>query len=266
MLESGQLQDSMGKRCDFRNAVLVLTTSPTAAPLPAGLAGSVLAGGRPQQQSPLQHAGEQPDATLSASDAWQQGPTSVVLPEAHVHPEAYAGDAIGAAGGSTHSAHSAAAQCLQPEEAPRTARQPVHPLQHLPAELLSRLDAVVSMQPLGRADMERVLGLQLDEAQVALRRQGVELQVDAAARAWLAQRGHSPLSGAQRLQALLREHLLLPIAEAVLQRRLEEQQAAQQERTVVSGEAAAPASGSSPATVVAARLASGGTRLEIVVQ
>lgn len=254
VLESGQLHDSMGKRCDFRNAILVLTTSPTTAPLP---------GSEPQ---PQQQAGGGSDAAARSGSAGQPGATTVVLPEAHVHPEAYAGDSSGVAGGGTHSAHSAAAQCLQADEAPPAGRQAAHPLRHLPAELLSRLDAVVGMQQLSGTDMLRVVDLQLGEVQATLPQQGVRLQVDAAARAWLAQRGCSPLSGARRLQALLREQLLLPIAGAVLQRRLEEQQRHQQERAAAPGDAAAAAGGGTPAVLAAVRLASDGTRLEIAVQ
>ncbi|KAL4435856.1 hypothetical protein ABPG77_000618 [Micractinium sp. CCAP 211/92] len=252
VLESGQLQDSMGKRCDFKNAIIVLTTSPTAAPLPGGPPG-VPPGG--------EHQPQQAQQPLGGGSAGQQEATTVLRPEAHVHPEAYASDSNSTAGSGTHSAHGAAAQCLQVEERPPAARRPAHPLRHLPAELLSRLDAVVGMQQLSGADMERVVDLQLAEMQGMLQQQGIVLQVDAAARAWLAERGRSPVSGARRLQALLREQLLLPIADAVLQRRLEEQQA----RGAVPG-AGPDAASEGGLAVAAVRLAPEGTRLEIVVQ
>ncbi len=109
--------------------------------------------------------------------------------------------------------------------------------------------------------MERVVDLQLAEMQGMLQQQGIVLQVNAAARAWLAERGRSPVSGARRLQALLREQLLLAIADAVLQRRLEEQQA----RGAVPG-AGPDAASEGGLAVAAVRLAPEGTRLEIVVQ
>ncbi|EFN53395.1 hypothetical protein CHLNCDRAFT_6558, partial [Chlorella variabilis] len=141
VLESGQLQDGMGKRCDFRNALLCLQPD----------AGGSRLGAAPQQQ-----------------------------------------------------------QQQQQQQAA------VHPLRHLPSELLSRLDCQVSMAPLSPADMLRVVELQLAECQAALGQQGIGLRVEPDARRWLAARGLSPASGARRLQSLLREQLLLPVAEALL--------------------------------------------------
>lgn len=231
MLESGQLVDSMGKRCSFRNAVLVLTTSPTTAPLPAGLAPA---------------AASSAGSSSGGSDGGSSGGTTVVqVPEGHVHPEAYASGDSGRHGGGGHSAHSAAAQALQPGcgdsaqqgavGAGAGAAAPVHPLRYVPAELLSRLDAAVSMQPLSAADMRRVLELQLAECCAALEQQGVRLTVDDAAAEWLATHGCSPVSGAARLQPLLREQLLLPAAEALLEARLASGRRASEPLAVAAG-------------------------------
>ena len=264
VLESGQLQDGMGKRCDFRNALLVLATSPTAAPLPEGWADAPQAAAPAPAESgpgsvaagPAAGPGERGGGAGEAS-----GTIGVSVPEAHVHPEAYAsGDSSSSGGGSVHSAHSAAAQCLQPDAggsrlgaAPQQQQQQqqqqaaVHPLRHLPSELLSRLDCQVSMAPLSPADMLRVVELQLAECQAALGQQGIGLRVEPDARRWLAARGLSPASGARRLQSLLREQLLLPVAEALL------------------GESAGRRAGSMPVTPTAAtaRVAPDGSRLDI---
>ena len=225
MLETGQLVDSMGKRCDFRNAILVLTTSPTTAPLPS------LADGGPHGSSSSSGGGG------GSSSAGNSDPDVVSVLEGHVHPEVYAGDT---SRGSAHSGHSAAALCLQPEEgssggqqaAPtqqaspaQQAQQAAHPLRYVPAELLARLDAALSMQPLSPADMQKVLELQLAGIRADLQQQGVQVQVTAAAQQWLAARGLSPASGAQRLRPLLREQLLLPVADVLLQQRLAQRQA-----------------------------------------
>ena len=197
VLESGQLTDSMGKRCDFRNAVVVLTTSPASGPLPS-------------------HPG-------GASSGGSSSATEVVSgPGGHGHPEAHAG-----ASGRHASGHSAAAMCLsQPGEggggggASQAQAAAPHPLRYVASELLARLDAAVDMQPLSEADMQRILQLQLGDLQGVLAPQGVRLRVDDAAQRWLAARGLSPVSGAQRLQPLLREQLLLPLADALLDARL----------------------------------------------
>ncbi len=233
MLETGQLVDSMGKRCDFRNAILVLTTSPTSAPLPSlaedGTSGSASSGGASSLGGGGINRGSR-EGSDSSGD-----PSVVSILEGHVHPEVYAGDA---SRGSAHSGHSAAALCLQPEEegsgagggsaqqaAPaQQAHQAAHPLRYVPAELLARLDAALSMQPLSANDMQRVLQLQLAGIQADLEQQGVQLQVAPPAQQWLAARGLSPASGAQRLRPLLREQLLLPVADVLLQRRLAQRQ------------------------------------------
>lgn len=225
----------MGKRCDFRNTILVLTTSPTSAVLPSLAGGSLddgslVGGGSAPSSSP---SGGSSSSSASGSSGGGD-PDVVRVLEGHVHPEVFAGDA---GRSSSHSGHSAAALCLQPEEgsggvgaagaqqaAPtRQAQQAQHPLRYVPAELLARLDAALSMQPLSAADMQRVLELQLAEVQADLEQQGVRLQVAEPAQRWLAARGLSPVSGAQRLRPLLREQLLLPVADALLQRRMQQQ-------------------------------------------
>ena len=249
VLETGQLVDSMGKRCNFRNTILVLTTSPTTAPLPS------LADGGPHGSSSSSIGGGGGSSSAGSSD-----PDVVSVLEGHVHPEVYAGDA---SRGSTHGGHSAAALCLQPEEGSgrgqqavptqqavpaQQAQQAAHPLRYVPAELLARLDAALSMQPLSLAEMQQVLELQLAGIQADLSQEGLQVQVTAAAQQWLAARGLSPASGAQRLRPLLREQLLLPVADVLLQQRLAQRQA--------EGGNAAP-------LVVSVAVADDGSRLEV---
>jgi hypothetical protein len=227
-LDSGHLQDSMGKRCDFRNAVLVLTTSPTNAPLPPSWAAT---------QAAAAAVGPAPaaDGSIgSISGSGSNGGDTVLAPEGHIHPEAFAGGDSSKSGSGSHNAHSAAAQSLEPDavagpsagQQQQRQQQAVHPLRQLPAELLSRLDVALSMQPLGPADMVRVVEMQLAEFGAALAAQGIQLQVDPAAQHWLAAHGMSPVSGAQRLQSLLREQLLLPVADALLRARVGEAEGA----------------------------------------
>jgi hypothetical protein len=203
VLESGELRDAMGRRCDFRNALLLLTTSPTGQPLPGSLAG-----GGPCL------------AAAAASPGHSSGE--------HVHAEASA--TSGSSSASSH--HSAAAQGLQQEaehgrvggsgsssrgSAGGAGVNPaVHPARLLPGELLSRLDSVVSMQPLSQADMRQIVELQLADVQAALQQQGITLSMHSAACDWLAKHGASVEAGARRLQPVLREQLLLPAAECLL--------------------------------------------------
>ena len=222
-LDSGHLQDSMGKRCDFRNAVLVLTTSPTNAPLPPSWAATQAAAAAAEATGPVPGAG-------GSSGSGTNGGDTVLAPEGHIQPEAFAGGDSSKSGSGSHNAHSAAAQSLEPDasagpsagQQQQRHQQGAHPLRQLPAELLSRLDVVLSMQSLGPTDMRRVAEMQLAEFGAALAAQGIQLQVDPAAQHWLAAHGLSPVSGAQWLQSLLREQLLLPVADALLLARVGE--------------------------------------------
>lgn len=212
----------MGKRCDFRNTLMVLTTSPTTVPLPPGW-GSY-EGPPATAFSPASRARDE-EVTAGRGRDTAITTTTTVVPEQHIHPEAAASGWDSGSSSSSAGAHGAAAQCLSPEAANRPnasgTSAAVHPLRYLPSELLSRLDAVVSMQPLSAADALRVVQLQLAECHEALQQQSVSLVVSPDAQRWLAERDLSSASGARRLQPLLREQLLLPIASALLRHRLE---------------------------------------------
>jgi ATP-dependent Clp protease ATP-binding subunit ClpA len=86
-------------------------------------------------------------------------------------------------------------------------------------EFLNRIDEVIRFQPLGPADLERIVRLQLAELAVLLREQGLGLEVDEPVLAWLAGQGYEPEYGARPLRRLLRRRIENPLATELLEER-----------------------------------------------
>ncbi|HEX8692614.1 MAG TPA: AAA family ATPase [Longimicrobium sp.] len=90
-----------------------------------------------------------------------------------------------------------------------------------PPEFRNRLDARISFTPLSLAVMERIVDRMVGEAGARLAARGVALELDPAARAWLAERGLDPLNGARPLGRLIQEEILRPLGDELLFGRLE---------------------------------------------
>jgi ATP-dependent Clp protease ATP-binding subunit ClpC len=81
-------------------------------------------------------------------------------------------------------------------------------------ELFNRIDLVLPFRSLSKGDILAILDLLLVEvsARAGLARRGITLEVDAAARARLAELGHDPLRGARPLKRAIEERVVAPIA------------------------------------------------------
>ena len=88
-------------------------------------------------------------------------------------------------------------------------------------EFLNRIDEVIRFQPLGPADLERIVRLQLAELAALLREQGLALQVEDPVLGWLARQGYEPEYGARPLRRLLRRRIENPLATALLEDRFQ---------------------------------------------
>ncbi len=88
--------------------------------------------------------------------------------------------------------------------------------QHFRPEFLNRLDEQIILDRLNRADMAGIVTIQLKrlDARLALRK--ITLQVDADARAWLANEGYDPVFGARPLKRVIQRHLQDPLAQLLL--------------------------------------------------
>nr|WP_242888018.1 ATP-dependent Clp protease ATP-binding subunit [Actinomadura litoris] len=74
-------------------------------------------------------------------------------------------------------------------------------------ELLNRIDETIVFTRLDRAQLRRIVDLLLEGTRRRLHAQGVALEVDDAAKDWLAERGHQPEYGARPLRRTLQREL-----------------------------------------------------------
>jgi ATP-dependent Clp protease ATP-binding subunit ClpA len=84
-------------------------------------------------------------------------------------------------------------------------------------EFLNRIDEVIRFRPLGRADLQRIVRLQIKELETLLAEQQLRLQVEEPVVALLAQQGYEPEYGARPLRRVLRRRIENPLATALLE-------------------------------------------------
>ncbi len=84
-------------------------------------------------------------------------------------------------------------------------------------EFLNRIDEVIRFRPLGPADLQRIVRLQLAELAALLREQQLELLVDEAVVSSLAEQGYEPEYGARPLRRVLRRRIENPLATELLE-------------------------------------------------
>jgi len=88
-------------------------------------------------------------------------------------------------------------------------------------EFRNRLDAVIQFKPLDEENIKHVVDKFIMELETQLEQKGVTLEVDAAARRWLAKHGYDPQMGARPMARVIKEKLKKPMAEELLFGKLE---------------------------------------------
>jgi len=83
-------------------------------------------------------------------------------------------------------------------------------------EFRNRLDASVFFQPLSREVVAQVVDKFVSQLEQQLSEQGVEIEVDDAARNWLADRGYDPAMGARPMGRVIQEQIKKPLADELL--------------------------------------------------
>jgi ATP-dependent Clp protease ATP-binding subunit ClpA len=83
-------------------------------------------------------------------------------------------------------------------------------------EFRNRLDAVISFAPLAQETIGRVVGKFILQLEEQLADRNVTIELDASARAWVAEKGYDPLFGARPLARIIQEHIKKPLAEELL--------------------------------------------------
>ncbi len=83
-------------------------------------------------------------------------------------------------------------------------------------EFLNRVDEVVIFNDLTLEDVERIVGLQMEEIASRLADQGLEVELTDAGRKWLASEGFDPQFGARPLRRALQRHIESPLSVKLL--------------------------------------------------
>jgi len=87
---------------------------------------------------------------------------------------------------------------------------------HFRPEFLNRLDEIVIFDRLARDDMTGIVDIQLGLLEARLRLRKITLDVDAAAKKWLGDKGYDPVYGARPLKRVIQRYLQDPLAEKLL--------------------------------------------------
>ncbi|MCB2106813.1 MAG: AAA family ATPase, partial [Rhodobacteraceae bacterium] len=84
-------------------------------------------------------------------------------------------------------------------------------------EFLNRLDEILLFHRLFKAQMASIVDIQIARVAKRLESRGITLDLDAKARAWLAEHGYDPAYGARPLKRVIQRSLENPLATAVLE-------------------------------------------------
>jgi ATP-dependent Clp protease ATP-binding subunit ClpB len=87
---------------------------------------------------------------------------------------------------------------------------------HFRPEFLNRLDEQVIFDRLNRSDMGGIVEIQLRRLEARLAARKITLDLDATAKAWLAEEGYDPVFGARPLKRVIQRQLQDPLAEMLL--------------------------------------------------
>ncbi len=88
---------------------------------------------------------------------------------------------------------------------------------HFRPEFLNRVDDVIIFQSLDEEELARIVEIQVGKLEKRLAQQNLTLELDAAARKFLAKEGYDPQFGARPLKRTVQEHLLNPLSLRLLE-------------------------------------------------
>jgi ATP-dependent Clp protease ATP-binding subunit ClpC len=83
-------------------------------------------------------------------------------------------------------------------------------------EFLNRIDEMVMFHPLSLEHMQDIVDIMLERLNEQMAEQGIRLEIEEHAKAWLAQQGYDPAYGARPLRRAIRRHIEDPLSEEVL--------------------------------------------------
>jgi ATP-dependent Clp protease ATP-binding subunit ClpB len=91
---------------------------------------------------------------------------------------------------------------------------------HFRPEFLNRLDEIVLFHRLTRANMDKIVDIQIGRLQKLLADRKIEIALDAKAREWLGDAGYDTVYGARPLKRVIQKRLQDPLAQLLLEGRI----------------------------------------------
>jgi ATP-dependent Clp protease ATP-binding subunit ClpB len=91
---------------------------------------------------------------------------------------------------------------------------------HFRPEFLNRVDEIILFHRLRRDQMAAIVDIQMKRIEKLLEDRKIVIELDAAARDWLANRGYDPTYGARPLKRVIQKNLQDPLAELILSGRV----------------------------------------------
>ncbi len=88
---------------------------------------------------------------------------------------------------------------------------------HFRPEFLNRLDEIIVFHRLTRANMDRIVEIQIGRLEKLLADRKIELTLDKRATEWLANAGYDPVYGARPLKRVIQRRLQDPLAQLLLE-------------------------------------------------
>ncbi|MFN7662594.1 MAG: ATP-dependent chaperone ClpB [Alphaproteobacteria bacterium] len=113
---------------------------------------------------------------------------------------------------------------LKDGETPEKVREPVMDVvkKAFRPEFLNRLDEILLFSRLARADMGKIVEIQLRYLDALLKDKKITLVLDEKAKEWLAERGYDPVYGARPLKRTIQTYLQNPLAMIILEGSIKE--------------------------------------------
>jgi ATP-dependent Clp protease ATP-binding subunit ClpB len=93
---------------------------------------------------------------------------------------------------------------------------------HFRPEFLNRLDEIILFHRLSRANMDKIVDIQVGRLQKLVADRKIEITIDAKAREWLAAAGYDPVYGARPLKRVIQRRLQDPLAQLLLEGKIGE--------------------------------------------
>jgi ATP-dependent Clp protease ATP-binding subunit ClpB len=83
-------------------------------------------------------------------------------------------------------------------------------------EFINRIDEIILFRRLGRAQIDAIVPIQLKRLEGLLASRDIKINLDEAARAWVAERGYDPMYGARPLKRVIQKQIQDPLARLIL--------------------------------------------------